>query len=113
MPTCKWLDLDFQIYPHDANLSEAAGLYVFARQDPEGWIALYIGETESFHTRLPTHERWQEAAQRGATHVHVKTEPKAAERQALEEQLIQLYQPPVNVKHKEPERCWTKPDWLA
>ena len=113
MPTVTWSGHEFTVSQHYTDWPSVSGLYVFARQDPEGWIALYIGEAESFHTRLPTHERWQEAQQLGATHVHVKTEPEAAERQALEEQLIQLYQPPLNVKHKEPERCWTKPDWLT
>ena len=64
------------------------------------WTALYVGQTESLAARLPTHERWLEATRLGATHIHVRVEPLAMLRAAMEQQLIQTYQPRLNVQGK-------------
>ncbi len=71
--TTKWLDLEFYVYEHvNLGWSEVGGLYVFAGQrlDDSGilrWHPLYVGKTQDFSARLPTHERWPEAVQAGAT----------------------------------------------
>ncbi len=104
--TTKWLDLEFYVYEHvNLGWSEVGGLYVFAGQrlDDSGilrWHPLYVGKTQDFSARLPTHERWPEAVQAGATHVHARTEPLAKKREALEKKLIEAYEPPLNVEHR-------------
>ena len=61
------------------------GLYIFALLDRREWRPLYVGETDSFRRRFANHERWPEAAQLGATHVHVRAEKSAVQREILEE----------------------------
>ena len=103
--TVNWLGYEFEVYQHDANWNEVAGLYVFAVQelgDQETlvWSALYVGQTDSLKSRLPTHEKWPEAVQLGATHVHARVEPEAKQRALIEQALIDACQPPLNVQLK-------------
>ena len=92
---------EFYVYsPNPDGWNEVPGLYVFARLDPGGWVPLYVGQTENFRHRLPNHERWQEAMQRGATHIHARTEVTQEERDRIERDLIQAYQPLMNVLGK-------------
>ena len=103
MPTVTWSGHVFTVYEHGANWNEVAGLYIFTGKNAEGlWVALYVGQTESLAARLPTHERWQEAVRLGATHVHAKTEPNAETRGQVEGELIQAYQPRLNVQQRNP-----------
>lgn len=97
-----WLDgYDFSVYQHDAGWNEVPGLYVFAGQNLQGqWYPLYVGQAESLAERIPRHERWAEAVQLGATHVHARVVQDATTRDAVEERLIQLYQPRLNVQLK-------------
>jgi excinuclease UvrABC nuclease subunit len=64
------------------------------------WRAFYIGKTESFKNRFSNHEYWPAAVRMGATHVHVLVVPLAANRQRVEEELIEAYQPALNVQLK-------------
>ena len=101
----KWLGYEFEIYYHDGNWNEVAGLYIFAgeRLDQQGtpqWRAFYVGQTQSFGKRLPTHENWPGAALLGATHVHALVEPEAKKRALIEKALIDSYHPPLNVQLK-------------
>ena len=99
--TVKWLDYEFQVYGPNTDWNEVAGLYIFAGLNSEGrWVALYIGSTESLAERLPTHENWQEAVRLGATHIHARGEQHKETRLALEQELIQAYQPRLNVQHR-------------
>jgi hypothetical protein len=64
---------------------------------------LYVGETHNFRERFPggrKHERWEEAQNLGATHVLAAVIPQEATRQAIEQDLIQTFQPPLNVQKK-------------
>ena len=96
-----WLKNEFSVHKHDANWSEAGGLYIFAGITPQNqWKAYYIGKAENFKSRLPSHERWEEAARLGATHVHAKVVSQEATRVQLEVQLIQSFQPQLNTQLK-------------
>lgn len=99
VPIARWLDRDFHVYDARATAwNGVPGLYIFAGEDSAQrvWRALYVGQTHSFEERIPTHERWPEARQLGATHVHARVEQDAVLRTALERQLIQAFQPPLN-----------------
>ena len=47
---------------------------------------------------IPTHRKWSEAERLGATHVHARVEQGVLARQNLEAELIQAYQPRLNVQ---------------
>ena len=102
MPTVAWLGHDFSVHQHGDNWREVAGLYIFARLHEGNWYPEYIGKAANFRTYLPTHRHWQEAVQRGATHVHAMVLPDEAERDRIEAELIQHYQPPMNVQLRNP-----------
>ncbi|MFO0823185.1 MAG: hypothetical protein U0792_08700 [Gemmataceae bacterium] len=94
-----WQSYDMIVYDPQNNITwnRVAGVYVFCGLNRNNqWVALYIGQTNCFAERMPTHERWQEAVRRGATHVHAMTVPLAANRDRIEEELIRVYQPPLN-----------------
>ena len=100
--TVTWLGLEFHVYGPSTNWHAVPGLYVFAGVNSANeWYALYIGKAESLAERLPTHERWLEATQLGATHVHARVEQQAGRRATLEKQLIENYQPRLNVQHRQ------------
>jgi hypothetical protein len=93
--------LEFTIYdPNTVTWNAVAGLYIFAYDDGQYWRALYVGKTEDFSARIPSHERFDEAVRRGATHVHAAVIPQAANRDTWEQLLIAQLQPPLNVQHR-------------
>jgi excinuclease UvrABC nuclease subunit len=103
MTTCTWpLDngntLEFKVYTQDANWNNVAGLYIFAYHDGQYWRALYVGQADDFSSRLPSHERLEEAVQYGATHIHALAVQQAAKRDQWERMLIQHLQPSMNVQ---------------
>ena len=100
-----WLGYEFEVYQHDVNWLEVAGLYIFAGRGKgllgsHQWHAFYVGQCQSFGKRLPTHENWPGAALLGATHVHARVEPEAKQRALIERALIDACQPPLNVQLK-------------
>ena len=98
MQTCEWNGYSFSIYNPGTDWNDTPGLYIFAGIGQNGfWNPLYIGQTDSFRARLPSHERWSEAARNGATHIHAMTEVNATRRITIERQLIAVYRPPLNV----------------
>ena len=101
--TVHWLGQEeFLVYEGDTTgWNDTSGVYVFARIDlnRQGggqWVALYIGQTESFAERFSKHEKWPEAARQGSTHIHAKTVAGDAARKALERRMIDRYKPPLN-----------------
>jgi hypothetical protein len=103
MSTCTWPlnnneTLEFTIYdPTSTTWNKVAGLYIFTyRTDDTHWTALYVGKADDFSERIPSHERWLEAVQLGATHVHALGVPLEANRDNWEKMLIQHLQPPMN-----------------
>lgn len=105
MSTCNWplgngQTLEFTVYNSNTGWNKVAGLYIFAYVGGEYWRSLYIGQAEDFSTRMPNHERLEEAVQQGATHIHAAVVPLAANRDKWEKMLIQHLQPPMNVQSR-------------
>ena len=71
-----WLGYDFKVWKADAvRWNDVPGVYIFAGLNSQGhWTPVYVGQTESLVDRLPSHEKWPEAEQRGATHIHARAE---------------------------------------
>jgi excinuclease UvrABC nuclease subunit len=97
-----WLNYGFVVYdPKNTTWNDVPGIYIFAGMvSPNQWRAFYIGQAGSFKDRLPNHENWSAAARLGATHVHAMLVPQAATRDIIEEQLIRVCQPTLNVQLK-------------
>ena len=83
-----------------SGIRSVAGNYMFVRQTPQGWVPVYIGVADDLSTRVPTHDRWDDAIQAGATHVMAHTNAVASERLAEEASLIAYWQPPLNTQHR-------------
>jgi hypothetical protein len=102
MSNCAWplgngQSLECNIYGSGTTWNQVAGIYIFAYQtDETHWRALYVGQTDDFSSRIPSHERWAEAVRLGATHVHATVVPTQADRNLLEQLLIQNMQAVMN-----------------
>ena len=98
--TAKWLSHEFTVYKHNEQnqLNNRSGIYIFAGLNPQDkWTPYYIGQCDSFENRIPSHEKWDMAQSFGATHVHVIVVPLVKLRDSIEQELIQGYQPVLNV----------------
>jgi len=96
-----WSGHEFHVVEHDANWNDVAGVYIFSGLNSQNrWVAIYIGQTDSFRNRIPQHDQWTPAARLGATHVHAMTVPQATERDRIERLLIATYQPVLNTQLK-------------
>ncbi len=104
--TVRWLDdADFMVYPiQGTTWNDVPGVYIFAVQRWPGghWYPIYVGKTESFARRLPSHEREAEALEMGATAVHARGVQLGTEREILERVLIEKYQPELNILYRGP-----------
>ncbi len=98
--TAKWKTYEFQVLQMDASWNAVGGVYIFAGESGTFWRAYYVGQTDSFKARMPSHDRWDEARKLGATHVHAMGVQLAASRDVIEQDLIQTFQPALNVQHK-------------
>lgn len=99
--TVDWIGTSFHVCNPSANWKDAGGVYIFCGLNSnQQWFPVYIGQAESLAARLPNHERWQEAAKLGATHVHARVVEQAANRDALEQKLIVAFQPKLNTHYK-------------
>jgi len=102
MSKCTWplgngQTLEFTVYdPNTTTWNAVPGLYIFAHVVGGYWNPLYIGQADDFAARIPNHERWNSALQRGVTHVHAAVVPLAANRDTWERRLIETHQPPMN-----------------
>jgi len=95
-----WLSYEFNVHEPNAPWSHVGAVYLFCgvKQPENQWILLYVGQTDDLADRLSTHERWPEAVQLGATHVHARAVPQVANRDLIEQELIRVYQPRMNVQ---------------
>lgn len=106
MNKCLWplengQTLEFTIYSPCSNWNKVAGLYIFAHNvDGQHWRALYIGQTNDFSSRLPSHEKWDFAVQHGATHIHALVVSDECMRDLWEKRLIAHLQPQLNDQYK-------------
>jgi len=97
--TVRWLSYEFGVYSDEGSWSNVGGIYIFAGLNSRGaWVPYYIGQCEDFHNRIPSHEQWDIARSQGATHVHARTVPKAADRERIEAGLISYFQPRLNTQ---------------
>lgn len=83
-------------------LQAVAGNYAFVKQLANGnFVPLYFGQADDLKARLPNHDRWDDAKKAGVTHVMGHTTP-AGEQARLDEErdLIQQWNPPLNVQHR-------------
>lgn len=95
--TVQWSSHTFTIYPGHTKWNNVAGIYIFTGMNQNRqWVPLYIGQCDSFQDRIPSHEQWKPAQTCGATHIHAMTVPRAADRDAIEAELIKMYQPRLN-----------------
>lgn len=77
--------------------SNAAGIYIFCGVNNRNeWFPIYIGQATSFAERLSGHERWQEAVELGASHIHAMAEDNQQSRGRIEAELIREFQPSLN-----------------
>jgi hypothetical protein len=102
MATCNWKGVSgfsyaYEVLSLNSDWNDVAGNYIFARTTSQGWIACYIGETDSFKNRLPNHEKRPCAVGQGATHIHAHVNKGGQlARKAEEADLIPHYRPPCN-----------------
>ena len=100
MDLCNWKTYNFKIYPFDSKWKDVGGIYIFSVRIDYRWQALYIGQASSFKDRLPCHERWEEAYGQGARHIHAMVVAQQFERDRIEKELIQHFQPSMNDRLK-------------
>lgn len=106
MDTCIWpigngQSLKFDVFErNNVKWNPVAGLYVFAHIQGLYWKPLYIGQTNDFSVRLPSHERLAEAVRRGATHIHAAVVQSQGNRDAWEKSMIAAHQPLLNEQHR-------------
>ncbi|MBD2626450.1 GIY-YIG nuclease family protein [Trichormus variabilis] len=98
---CNWPlgngeSLEFEVFAENTAWNKVPGLYIFAHLQGNMWTALYVGKTINFSSRLPDHDRLDEAIKLGATHIHAVVIPQQRQRDILEQMLIQYLQPPLN-----------------
>lgn len=79
-----------------------AGNYVFAKQLLNGnFIPLYFGQAGDLQAHIPAHELMPDANRLGATHVMAhSTEGGVQVRCAEEQDLIEYWNPPLNVQYR-------------
>ena len=78
----------YEIHPMDESWNDVPGNYIFARQIPGGWSAVYIGETQSLKDRLPNHNELPCVRQNGGTHIHAHVNQNTQARLAEEADLL-------------------------
>ena len=87
----------YTVYDLDAGWADVPGNYIFAKGAVPGQSAsLYIGETSSFQTRIPGHEKWPCVRRYGVTHIHAHTNTNAQARLREEADLIAAGPSPCN-----------------
>lgn len=94
----------FLATPLDASsIQSLAGNYMFVKLTNNGWVPIYVGIADDLSDRIPTHEKKQEAILNGATHVMAHLQSDLNLRKSEEADLIQYFQPVLNIHHKKPK----------
>jgi hypothetical protein len=88
--------------PSVTGIKASAGNYAFVKQLPNGnFTPLYFGETGDLQTRIPNHDRWEDARRAGMTHVMAHTASSdEASRMAEEKDLVQKWHTSLNTEHR-------------
>lgn len=79
-------------------LSATGGNYLFVKKlQTNTLVPVYIGQADDLSKRLPSHERWGEAARSGASFIMAHTTPAGeGARLAEERDLIEKWDPLLN-----------------
>ena len=86
-------------YKIGEELDEIPGVYIFSkRSNNKKWSPIYVGETGDLSDRFDDHHKKDCIEEEGATHICVFTQDmgKKKDRKAVEEDLIDKYDPPCN-----------------
>jgi hypothetical protein len=88
---------EYKIFGMDTNWSDVAGNYIFAKAiNPDTWEAIYIGQSESLRSRLPTHNELPCIKRNGVTHIHAHVNKAEQDRINEEADLCANYDTPCN-----------------
>ena len=111
--SCKWRGVSgesvtFDIHPMGGDFPDAPGSYIFAKESPIGWNAVYVGETFNLReqlTSLYAHPKYECALRRGMTHIHIHVNNRGADDRKREEfDIIARYRPECNTSPQRLER---------
>ena len=104
--------INFGVYPivNQATWNDVSGLYMFCQKQTDGRMKIfYIGQAKSFKDRFSNHERWAEAHKLGADHVLACVVQDQSLRDKQEKELIETFNPTLNVQHKSETGIQSKP----
>jgi GIY-YIG catalytic domain len=96
----------FNVYASEGTTfkKDIGGVYIFTKRtvrDGKGSHSLlYIGETNSFGTRIPSHEKWSCVNKKNVNCICILRQDDEEERKAIETDLIQANSPPCNKEDK-------------
>ena len=100
------LGLYFQIHAPDSIWNENGGIFIFSKRTSNSkWVALFIGETDSFRDDLKHHPQWQQAVSLGATHIHTRAYESHQDRRIDLQTLIKAYRPALNRLLRDVSHC--------
>ena len=89
----------YEVYGLDTDWNDVPGNYIFVKLNSANrWAPLYIGETDSFKTRLPNHEKWPCVRQHGVTHIHAHKNSAETARKSEETDLRNAWPTPCNLQ---------------
>jgi excinuclease UvrABC nuclease subunit len=98
MQTAIWNGYKFEVCEPFSRWSAASGIYIFAGSQSGKWLPIYIGQAISFQQRFSNHEKWEAAQRLGMTHIHATAVNHQGERDRIERDLIQTFNPRLNVQ---------------
>lgn len=91
---CEWYGASGAVYRYHftaisaVDAPNADGNYIFAYFNNDQWAPLYIGQGSLLHRVGSTHHQWSCIIAKGATHVHVRTNPDERARLDEEDDLL-------------------------
>ena len=96
--TCQWTGRSGQkylyyVYPRHPSINAGQdGNYVYAKKNVNGqWVPIYFGEGDLSKRASSDHHRVHCIDLKGATHVHVRLNPKKDDRRSEEQDLLANY----------------------
>lgn len=96
--TCDWTGATgkkyaYYVWPRHPNLNDGQmGNYIYSRLNENGqWVPLYIGQGDLAVRATKDHHRIDCIDRKGATHIHLRLNPKEADRLAEERDLLMNY----------------------
>jgi hypothetical protein len=97
-PGLSGIQYQYWIYPISDFLFKAEpGNYIFAREQPDGHVAIYAGETCNLSERFDNHHKLRCILRHGATHIHAHVSAYDDEVRRYEEaDIIARWQPLCN-----------------